>query len=80
MAAGRPVVGYDLPSSRQTFGDAIATVRFGDIQEFAAAIIALLNNPVSYKEYQSRGLKVAEKYNWDTIADAFFQRIIGNGA
>jgi glycosyltransferase involved in cell wall biosynthesis len=77
MAAGLPVVGYDIPSSRETFGEAVKTIPVGDTDGFADAIVGLLCNPAAYAEYQRRGLEVAERSDWDRIAEAFFQRIIG---
>jgi len=77
MAAGLPVVGYDLKSSRQTFGDTIVMVPVADTARFAAAIHSLLGDRNAYKEYQRRGIEFAQKHDWDRIAEAFFERILG---
>jgi glycosyltransferase involved in cell wall biosynthesis len=68
MAADLPVVGYDLPSSREAFGDAMVMVPLGDTGALADAVIALLNSDQQRAEYVSRGRRLVEKYDWNRIS------------
>jgi glycosyltransferase involved in cell wall biosynthesis len=75
MAIGLPVVGYDLPSSREVFGDAMLTVPTGDTSAFARTVLSLLGSNSLREEYSARGLRVAEKCDWDKIASQFFANV-----
>jgi glycosyltransferase involved in cell wall biosynthesis len=75
MAAGMPVVGYDLPSSKEAFGSAMLMVPMGDALGFADAIVRLLLDADLYNTYRERGRKLAESYDWDRIAQKFASRL-----
>jgi alpha-1,3-rhamnosyl/mannosyltransferase len=78
MAAGLPVVGYDLPSSREAFGNAMLQVESYDVDAFAAAVLRLLEDETSRNVYRQRGYRIAERYNWDKIAKVFAQDVIAS--
>jgi glycosyltransferase involved in cell wall biosynthesis len=78
MATGLPVVGYDLPSSLEAFGEAMDMVPVGDVQAFAARIVGLLSDEARRDNYRRLGRRLAETYDWDRIANGFYERVAGN--
>ena len=68
MAAGVPVVGYDLPVYRRIYGNAFLKVRCFDADDFARKIVRLLDDQSLFDEYRRRGLACAASYGWDAIA------------
>ena len=68
MAAGVPVVGYDLPVYRRIYGDAFIKVKCFDFDDFARQVVRLLDDPALYAEYRRRGIACAASYGWDAIA------------
>jgi glycosyltransferase involved in cell wall biosynthesis len=75
MATGLPVVGYDLPSSIEAFGEAMEMVPLGDVQTFAARIVGLLNDEARRDKYEKRGRRLAETYDWARIANGFYDSV-----
>ncbi len=76
MAVGLPVVGYDIPSSGEAFGDAMIRVPAYDVAAFADAVIRCLNDETMVRTYRRRGLSTAKKYDWDSIAERFVQSVL----
>ncbi len=70
MAAGVPVVGYDLPVYRRIYGDALLRVPCFDHVAFAWQIVRLLDDRALYAEYRRRGRECAASFGWDAIAAA----------
>lgn len=71
-AAGKPVIGADIGSSRSVIADEEDgyLVRFGDADALAKRIIFLLENPRVRHEMGGRGKeKVLKRYTWDYIVD-----------
>lgn len=68
MACGLAVVGYDIPSSREAFGDAIKYVPLGNQHQFAAEIISLLLDDELRASYSRTGLELAKRYDWESVA------------
>ena len=75
MAAGVPVVGYDLPVYRRIYGDSFAKVCCFDAEDFARQIVRLLGDATLFADYRKRGLACAASYGWDTIADADWEAV-----
>jgi glycosyltransferase involved in cell wall biosynthesis len=75
MAAGLPVVGYDLDSSKEAFGSALLTVPIGDITAFSDAVARLLTDSDLHRKYQAAGWALAKRYDWDVIAKVLENRI-----
>jgi glycosyltransferase involved in cell wall biosynthesis len=70
MAAGVPVVGYDLPVYRRIYGDAFVKVSCFDADEFARKMVQMLDDASLFADYRKRGLACAATYGWDAIAAA----------
>ena len=68
MAAGLPVVAYDLPAYRHIYEDAYIRVPCFDKSSFATAINKVLNDPETFALLRRKGIETSSKYDWDTIA------------
>ena len=70
MAAGRPVIASDIPPHREVAGDAALLVDAGEeeIDEFAKAILELLNNSELTKSFIDRGFACLERFSWENSA------------
>jgi glycosyltransferase involved in cell wall biosynthesis len=68
MACGLAVVGYDLPSSRAAFGDAMLYVPLGDVRAFAEAVSALLEDDAARAELVAAGRALAARHEWGEVA------------
>ena len=76
MAAGVPVVGYDLPVYRRIYGDAFVRVPCFDHGAFARQIVRLLDDGALYNEYRRRGQSCAASFGWDAIAAADWEAVV----
>ncbi|NLH77924.1 MAG: glycosyltransferase family 4 protein [Acidobacteria bacterium] len=66
MAIGKPIVAYDLVETRYTAGDAAVYVQSGDTEAYAAAIVALLDDPVRRAAMGSGGVeRIKAKFRWE---------------
>ena len=77
MAVGLPVVGYDLPSSREAFGDAMLRVPTFDVKAFADAVVRLLTDDKLRALYRTRGRDLANQHDWSEIARRFAEVVVG---
>ncbi len=75
MAVGLPVVGYDIPSSREVFGDAMVRVPLGDTPALAAAVLRLLDDSDSRERFSGRGRHLADGKDWNCTAQTFFRSL-----
>jgi glycosyltransferase involved in cell wall biosynthesis len=69
MAAGLPVIAYDLPAYRKIYSDSYKAIECFNHEMFAKAIIDILDNTSAYSDLKSKGLATAAKYDWDEIAE-----------
>lgn len=69
MAAGLPVVAYDLPAYRKIYAQSYFKVPCFDIAKFAETVVKALDDDEAYRQMQAKGRLTAEKYDWDRIAD-----------
>jgi len=69
MAAGLPVVAYDLPAYRKIYEGAYVPVPCFDHDAFARSIAAILNDSTQFAEMKERGLATAMRYDWNRIAE-----------
>lgn len=63
MAAGLPVVAYDLPAYRTAFKRGIVTVPLGSISDLARATVMLLKDDVKRTHLGQDGKEQAEEYD-----------------
>ena len=68
MAAGLPVVAYDLPAYQKIYTGAYAKVPCFDIEKFARTLLSVLDDPAALAELRRKGDAVAKQYDWDQIA------------
>jgi glycosyltransferase involved in cell wall biosynthesis len=65
MAAGKPIVAYDLRETRRTADGAARYARPNDIQDFAAKIVTLMDNPALRRSMGEIGLRrVQQELAW----------------
>ena len=70
MAAGLPVVAYDLPAYRKIYRGAYRAVPCHDFDAFADAVVRTLDDSAEYARLQSAGRTCAAQYDWNAIAAA----------
>lgn len=70
MAAGLPVIAYDLPAYRKIYRNAYMKVPCFDKETFASALVNVLNNTATYAKFKQKGNDSAAQYDWDQIAAA----------
>ncbi len=76
MAVGIPVVGYDLPSSREAFGTSMVSAPCFDVNALANAIVQLLTNEDLRRECIKHGQETAQRYSWDNVAGQFARTVL----
>ena len=80
MAAGCPVIGYNLDIFGDVFKQGYLTVPLGDEKEFANKVLYLLNNKKDYHGLRQQALSQARKLSWQQTANQFqniVQRLTG---
>ena len=70
MAAGLPVVAYDLPAYQKIYCGAYKAIPCFDFDAFAKAIVHVLDDLSEFVRLQSLGTACAARYDWNTIAAA----------
>ena len=68
MAAGLPVVAYDLPVYKRIYGNARLAVPCFDTSTFAKTIVNLLNDAELFSTLRENGFLCATEYDWTAIA------------
>ncbi len=68
MAAGLPVIAYDLPAYRKIYFGAFKSIPCYNFDAFAQAIVTVLDSPQEYTRLQTLGATCAAQYDWATIA------------
>ncbi len=68
LALGVPIVAYDLPVFRETFGPVIQAVPQFESSLFAKKIIAILENPKTYTKFVATGKKNVSQFTWEIAA------------
>lgn len=70
LAAGLPVVAYDLLETRRTAGDAVLYARCGEPLDFAAKVVLLAGDPGLRGRLGDRGRRRAEALVWERSEEA----------
>jgi len=78
LASRLPVVAYDLPSYREVFPEAFLTVKVGDTEAMAQAILNLLQNESDRRSWREKGYNVVQRYDLDKIAKEQWEIISQN--
>lgn len=68
MAAGVPVLCYDLPEIRPIWGGNVAWVPKGDKKKFADKTLELLDNDHARNKLSESGMRFIRNYDWHEIA------------
>ena len=68
MAAGLPVVAYDLPAYQKIYRGAYQAIPCFDFDAFAKAIVQTLDDPTEFARFQTLGTTCAARYDWNAIA------------
>lgn len=80
MAAGVPVVAYDLPVYRRIYGEAFEAVPCFEKALFARALQGLLDDPGRAGRLREAGLRRASALDWDTLAVEDWEDLCRGGA
>lgn len=70
LAAGRPVVSFELHETRRTAGRAAWYARCGEIEHFVELLTMLADSPEDRRELSDLGLARAPELTWERSADA----------
>lgn len=68
MAAGLPVVAYDLPTYWEIYANSYDPVPCFDCDAFARRVVKVLDDPELFAELRQKGRNCAARYAWDAIA------------
>ncbi|MEM2742198.1 MAG: hypothetical protein QXD95_08660, partial [Nitrososphaeria archaeon] len=68
IACGIPVIAYDLPNYRGTYGDMIIYVDKGDVKQLAVSVLKLLKDESFIEKLKGEYIKLTKSYSWDDIA------------
>jgi len=80
MSYGLPVLVSDIPANKEVELPAEGYFRCGDVDNLQLKLRFLLEKELSKIEKQTLRRLIAEKYNWNKIADqtiAVYQKVIG---
>lgn len=70
MACGAPVVTSNIPSIRETVGEAALLVSPTDVDELARSLVRLLENSAEREQRSAAGKQHASEFSWDKAAAA----------
>ena len=79
MACGCPVITTSLGSLKEVAGDAAELVSGHDKMEMLAAL-ENVRNPLRRAELIELGLRRAQNFSWDTMAEKFYNLLIATVA
>lgn len=75
MAAGLPVVAYNLPIYPDVFGDKLIITPVGDIDAMIGKVIYLLDHPEIANRVGQSGKDFIRKYEWTAVAAKELSRV-----
>lgn len=75
MAAGLPVVAYDLPAYRKIYAGAYAVIPCFDFDAFSERIVEILDDASAQARLKAVGDRTSAAYSWDSIASSDFAAI-----
>ncbi|MCS1408337.1 MAG: N-acetyl-alpha-D-glucosaminyl L-malate synthase [Verrucomicrobia subdivision 3 bacterium] len=68
LAAGLPVVAYDLPVFRSVFSEQLEMVQVGDAQAAAKQLIDLVRHPERQRDMGERGRQFVRRFDYRAVA------------
>ena len=78
MAAGLPVIVYDLPELRKVWGKNINYIKLKNTNDFADKIFQILNDKRQYQKEAAQNQKFVAKFDWDKIISQEIDFIISS--
>ena len=79
MAWRLPGVSYDLDALKTYYPKGILKTKIGDLSDFAANILKLLNDQALYSKLSNDAFAlIEEKWDWDKRADVIFKSIFND--
>jgi glycosyltransferase involved in cell wall biosynthesis len=69
LAAGLPVIAYDLAEIREIWGNHVSWVPKGNAEVFASEVVKLLSDDGYYQKCSDKGVGFMKQYDWDNIAE-----------
>lgn len=75
LAAGIPVVCYDLPDIRPIWKDNVIWVPLGDRGKFAQTVLDTLEDPEMYVQHAKEGIAFTRALSWDKVAREEFHAL-----
>lgn len=77
LAAGVPVIAYDLDVLKENFGEVVFLVPRGRIDVFAQKVLDLLNEGSEIMSLVDRGRRLAARFDWGQLGSDTFNYIRG---
>ncbi len=77
MAAGLPVVGFDLPGYKYCYPRGMLKASVGNLDEFAQLILNLLNDNALYDRTKEEALNFSKEWDWEKKAGMVMKKIEG---
>jgi glycosyltransferase involved in cell wall biosynthesis len=76
MAAGLPVVAYNLPLFGTTFHQGFLTAPLGETTTIASLVVNLLKNPKKLRSLSLKAKKEALKFDWPKASQKFYKDLL----
>ena len=77
MAAGLPVVGFDLPGYKYCYPKGMNKAQIGNLEAFAKLALDLLDDQVLYNKLKQEALNFSKEWDWKKKADLVLRKIEG---
>lgn len=77
MAAGLPVVGFDLPGYKYSYPRGMLKAPVGDLESFAKLALDLLNDEILYSKIRKEALDFSKEWAWEKKAEMVLEKIEG---
>lgn len=75
MAAGKPVIAYDLPIFAKLYHQGVTTVPFKNFSAMAKVIVKLLTQNDKYQRLSQAAVNEAVKYDWQKVSYRFYKSL-----
>jgi glycosyltransferase involved in cell wall biosynthesis len=77
MAAGLPVIAYNLPLFGTTFKQGFLSVPLGNTDAVAKRVVEILKNTKKYSRLSQEAKKQAAEFDWSQASQRFFKDLVG---